>query len=83
MLGNRLNSEQILWKLRKVEVALTRGETVTQTDSVNRTGLVRRSHENQRLLRSNGNRQVTDAINASLVVRSFNAKSNGSTCHAH
>ena len=83
MLGNRHSSEQILWKLREVEVILTRGETVTQTDSGNRTGFVRRSHENQRSLHSNGNGQITDTMNASPVVRSFNTKSNGSTCHAH
>ena len=83
MLGKRHNSEQILMKLREVEVTLTRGETVSQTDSGNRTRLVRRTHENQRPLRSNGNGQVTDAMNASPVVRSFTTESNGSTCHAH
>ena len=83
MLGKRHNSEQILMKLREVEVTLTRGETVSQTDSSNRTGLVRRTHENQRHLRSLDNDQVTDAKNASPVVRSFNTESNGSTCHAH
>ena len=79
--GKRHSPEQILRKLREVEVALTRGETVSQTDSGNRTGLVRRTHENPRSLRANG--QATDAMNASLVVRSFNTESNGSTCHAH
>ena len=83
MLGNRHSSEQMFRKLREVEVTLTRDETFTQTDNGNRTGLVRLSHENQRPVRSNGNRQVTDAMNASILVRSFNTESNGSTCHAH
>ena len=70
-------------KLREVEVTLTRDETFTETDSGNRTGQVRLSHENQRPVRSSGNRQLTDAMNASILVRSFNTESNGSTCHAH
>ena len=70
-------------KLREVEVTLTRDETFTETDSGNRTGQVRLFHENQRPVRSSGNRQLTDAMNASILVRSFNTESNGSTCHAH
>lgn len=83
MLVKRHRSEQILRKLREVEVPLTRGETVSQTDSGNRTGLVQRTHENRRSIRANDNDQVTDAMNASPVVRSFKTESNGSTCHAH
>ena len=40
MPGKRHSPEQILRKLREVEVALARGETVSQTDSGNRAGLL-------------------------------------------
>lgn len=83
MLGNRHSSEQLFLKLREVKVTLTRSEIFTQTDSGNRTGPVRLSHENQRLRHSICNRQVTDAIKSLIRVRSFKTESNSSTCHAH